>query len=235
MNTTVTTTAATATTNTTAVSTGGHAGSIGSAATRAPYRVSVLVRVSSERGRYPRTMRFSRVLASRVVAAALLALVGSFAACGGDDSGDDADGGGSDQTVSDAEWLRAADQTCADAQRAIDTIPTSNASLSDPQNVEQLSQAGEELGNLIVHLERLVQQLDDMAQPESSSDAEKANEVVDALGKALASLREAHRASTSGDAAVYPGAFETFTRDYGDYADTARSAGLEQCGKTIPE
>jgi len=50
---------------------------------------------------------------------------------------------------------------------------------------------------------------------------------------ALWALRSAHNAATSGVAGTYPGAYETFTQEYRDYADTAGSAGLEQCGKAV--
>ena len=177
-------------------------------------------------------MRAPRALIAISVALAVL-----VAACGSDDDtggGGDDGNGGSDRTVSDTDWVRGADDACAKAQRAIDTIPSSTASLSDPENAEQLSQAGAYLGNLITHLEALVEDLDDMPQPASESDAAAANEVVDGLGKALASLRRAHDAAGSGDVAAYRSAYATYAEDDDAYARRARDAGLDRCGATAP-
>ena len=166
-----------------------------------------------------------------LIGAVGLVVVAMLSGCG--DSGSDDNGGAGDQdggsgeTVSKQDWVRAADAACDTAKSAIADIPGSTALLASPQNDEQLMQAAEYLSSLADSLERLVEELDDMPQPET--DADQANAVVDALGKALASLHTAHDAATAGDATTYAADFATFDQDFEAYTGAADAAGLTVC------
>lgn len=166
--------------------------------------------------------------------ATMLALALVVTACGGDDGDDGATtttsaDGGADTTVSTENYVAAVDDACKETLDANSefVLPTfENPTSPTPADFAAYATY---LENTNPATEKFVETLDDMPQPSDSADAEKANELVDAFGRALAASRDLLSAAQAENLFDLQAATDRFQLAVDDYSALLTDLGVTGC------